>query len=236
MRFAARLLISAAFLTAGGCLSSPPKTAPPDPTPASAGWRPLFNSRDLSGWAPLGTAHWRVQDDAILGTQDGDPSRAGLLTTREQFKNFELYIDFNIEEHGKYNSGVYLRNEPGSVGQTGYQVNIGRGIVGEYSGGIYRKGWLSKGDLNDVIRRPGTWNTLYIVADGPHIVVELNGVRVADYTETDPDPKLVAPGVIALQTYGREPPRLGQVPQRQGPRVAGIGSTGHRIFHVIRPR
>ena len=187
-----------------GCLSSPPKPPSPDPTPTSAGWRPLFNGHDLTGWVPVGTAHWRVEDGVILGTQDGDPSRAGLLTTVEQFKDFELYLDFNIDEHGKYNSGVYLRNEPGVSRQTAYQVNIGRGVVGEYCGGLYRNGWLSKGDVNDAIRRPDKWNTLHITADGPHILVDLNGVRVVDYTESDPDPKLLAPGVIALQTYGAE--------------------------------
>ena len=111
--------------------------------------------------------HWRVDGGDILGTQDGDPSRAGLLVTKDQFENFELTLDFNIDEHGKYNSGVYVRNDPDTGSQTGYQVNIGRGIAGEYCGGLYRKGWLAKGDVNDAIRRPGAWNTLGIKADGP---------------------------------------------------------------------
>jgi hypothetical protein len=204
-----RLLIAALSFISSGCLNSPSRTGPTKaaalaPTPAAAAWKELFNGRDLSGWVPIGTAHWRVEDGVIVGTQDGDPSRSGLLTTSQQFQNFEMYIDFDLEEHGKYNSGVYLRNEPGVERQTGYQVNIGRGVVGEYSGGLYRKGWLGKGDVNDTIRRPRQWNTLHITADGPHILVDLNGVRVVDFTETDPDPKLLAPGVIGLQTYGAE--------------------------------
>lgn len=207
MGHATRLLLLAFGLINCGCLIPTPQapaSKPSHPTPASAGWEELFNGRDLTGWTPIGTAHWRVEDGVIVGTQDGDPSRSGLLTTSRTYKDFELYIDFNLEEHGKYNSGVYLRNDPGVERQTGYQVNIGRGVIGEFCGGLYRKGWLGKGDDKDAIRKPGQWNTLHITADGPHILVDLNGVRVVDYIETSNDPKLLAPGVIGLQTYGAE--------------------------------
>jgi hypothetical protein len=109
-----------------------------------------------------------------------------------------------IDEHGKYNSGVYLRNQPGSRGRTGYQVNIGRGAVGEFCGGIYTDHWLAKGDEADTIRKVLAWNSLHIVARGPHITVELNGVKVSDYDDPSPDPRWLQPGVIALQTYGAE--------------------------------
>jgi hypothetical protein len=210
MGMTTRCLLLTLGLIATGCASAPPPkvAAPADPAPAAAARdaaaEALFNGHDLSGWVALGTAHWRAEDGVIVGTQDGDPSRHGLLATRKSYKDFELSLDFELDEHGKYNSGVYLRNEPGVERQTGYQVNIGRGVAGEYCGGIYRNGWLAKGDVNDVIRRPGKWNTLHIVADGPHVTVDLNGVRVSDFTETTPDPKLLGPGVIGLQTYGAE--------------------------------
>lgn len=208
MEHAARLiaLTLALALVVSGCVNPPPKGTPPqEPSAATApAWAELFDGRDLAGWVPLGTAHWRVEDGVIVGTQDGDPSRHGLLTTSRRYKDFELWLEFDLEEHGKYNSGVYLRNEPGVERQTGYQVNIGRGVVGEYCGGLYRNGWLAKGDVNDTIRRPGQWNAMHIIAHGPHIVVDLNGTRVVDFTETDPDPKLLAAGAIGLQTYGAE--------------------------------
>ena len=184
--------------------SAPPKSSAPDVSTTVPPWRTLFNGRDLDQWTPLGTAHWRVDHGSILGTQDGDPSRAGILTTRDSFQNFELVLDFGIEEFGKYNSGVYLRNQPGTVNQTGYQVNIGRGVVGEYCGGLYYHGWLANGDVNDVIRRPNKWNSLHIIADGPHITVDLNGVRVVNFVDPHPDENLRRPGVIALQTYAAE--------------------------------
>ena len=122
----------------------------------------------------------------------------------DEFKDFELELDFMIDEHGKYNSGVYLRNDPGTAGRTGYQVNIGRGAAEEYCAGVYTDHWLAKGDEKDTIRKQLQWNSMRIVARGPHLVVDLNGVNVVDMTDDKPEPKFLQPGVIGLQTYGAE--------------------------------
>lgn len=168
------------------------------------GWRQLFNKRNLDGWVALGNAKWGVEDGVIVGGQDGDPKRSGLLATTDKFKDFELKLEFMIDEHGKYNSGVYLRNDPGTAGRTGYQVNIGRGAAEEYSGGIYTDRWLAKGDEFDTIRRKLEWNHLHIIARGGHLQIWLNGVKVADYHDLEPSPELLQPGVIGFQTYGAE--------------------------------
>jgi hypothetical protein len=127
-----------------------------------------------------------------------------MLVTRDLFKDFELVLDFMIDEHGKYNSGVYLRNAPESRGRTGYQVNIGRAAAEEYCGGIFTDRWLDKGDEDDSVRKKLAWNTLRIVAKGGHIIVDLNGVRVSDYVDAMPPERFIRTGSIALQTYGAE--------------------------------
>jgi len=99
---------------------------------ADSDWKVLFDGKDLSQFDQVGSAKWRVEDGVIIGGQDGDPKRSGLLTTKERFKDFEIELEVMIDEHGKYNSGVYLRNDTGTAGRTGYQVNIGRGAAGEY--------------------------------------------------------------------------------------------------------
>ena len=170
---------------------------------SSADWRPLFNGKDLTNWTQLGGARWRVTNGVIHGGQDGDPKRAGVLATKEEFQNFELELEFMIDEHGKYNSGVYLRNDPGRSGRSGYQVNIGRGAAEEYVG-LYTDHWLFKGDEKDSIRKKLDWNKLYIFADGPHIKVRLNGVEIVDYVDAEPKPMFLQSGVIGLQTYGAE--------------------------------
>lgn len=169
-----------------------------------AGWRPLFNGRDLDGWGQVGNARWRVEEGVIVGGQEGDPKRSGLLTTPGKFRDFELKLEFMIDEHGKYNSGVYLRNDSGTAARTGYQVNIGRGAAEEYCAGIFTEEWLAKGDVDDTIRRKLDWNQLHITARGGHIEVVLNGVKVVDYTDPNPPAKFLQDGVIGFQTYGAE--------------------------------
>ena len=173
-------------------------------TAAPGDWRVLFDGKNLDAWTPIGSAKWRVEDGVIVGGQDGDPKRSGLLATKDSFKDFELELEFMIDEHGKYNSGVYVRNQPGAQGRTGYQVNIGRGAAEEYCAGIFTDKWLAKGDEKDIIRRKLDWNKMCILAKGAHFEVELNGHKVVDYTDPKPPEKWLQPGVIALQTYGAE--------------------------------
>ena len=181
---------SVLFLALAGCVTGSGK--------------PLFNGHDLDGWIPVGSAEWRVEEGVIVGGQDGNPKRSGLLTTKKAYRDFELQLEFMIDEHGKYNSGVYLRNDRGTGRRSGYQVNIGRGAAGEYCGGIYTDRWLAKGDEKDTIRKKLEWNTLRIRAVGAHVRVDLNGKRVVDFTDPDPTPKLLQRGVIGFQTYGAE--------------------------------
>jgi hypothetical protein len=172
-------------------------------TESNHGWRWLFDGDDLTNWTQIGSARWTVTNGIIHGGQDGDPRRGGLLATKEQFQDFEIELEFMIDEHGKYNSGVYLRNNPGTAGRSGYQVNIGRPAAVEYVG-LYTDHWLAKGDEQDRIRRKLDWNTLYIYARGAHIKVRLNGVEIVNHVDPDPKPKFLQPGVIGLQTYGAE--------------------------------
>src|ERR1041384_6833061 len=173
------------------------------------GWKPLFNGKDLDGWTVSGNAKWKGEDGIIVGGQDGDPKRAGFLCSKESFQDFELVLDFMIDEHGKYNSGVYLRNDPMPAGQTGYQVNIGRAEAKEYTGGVVvhqDKGlrWVSKGDDKDEVRKPLEWNSMKILARGAHLEVELNGKKIVDVTDPEPKEKFLQKGILALQTYGAE--------------------------------
>jgi hypothetical protein len=69
----------------------------------------LFPSDSLDDWTVKGSAKWSYQDGTLSGGQDGDPKRSGLLISKAKYQDFDLSLDFKIDEHGKYNSGIYLR-------------------------------------------------------------------------------------------------------------------------------
>jgi len=162
----------------------------------------LFNGKDLTGWEAKGSAVWKAEDGVLVGGQDGDPKRSGVLRTTSTYADFDLSLAFLIDEHGKYNSGVYLRDVPGRKGPR-YQVNLGRGVAGEYTG-LYTNRWLDKGDEKDEIRKPKEWNQLRIRAVGARIQVWLNSKPIVDYTEAKPTAAQLGAGTLALQTYGVE--------------------------------
>lgn len=162
----------------------------------------LFPSDSLKNWTPIGSAEWNYENGLLSGGQDGDPKRSGLLLSKAKFENFDLRLEFKIDEHGKYNSGIYLRYDPAQKSDR-LQVNIGRGVADEPVG-LYLNDWLDKGDAKDEHRKPGEWNSLRIKAVGAHIQVWLNTEKIVDYHDTKRLAKHLAPGSLAFQTYGAE--------------------------------
>ena len=146
---------------------------------------------------------WEVSDRIIKGGQNGNPSKSGVLWTNEIFKDFDLTLEFKIDEHGKYNSGVYFRKSKTKPLGRPYQINIGRGAAGEPIG-LHIDDWLDKGDEKDEFRKPLKWNSLRILAIGPDIKTWLNGNLIVDYKDPSPRKDLLEAGMIGFQTYGAE--------------------------------
>ena len=163
----------------------------------------LFNGKDLRNWETAGKAEWRVEDGVIVGGQDGDPKRSGILTSKASFKDFDLRLEYKIDEHGKYNSGIYFRRSKTKRLGRPYQLNLGRGAAGEYVG-LYLDDWLDKGDEKDDIRKPRQWNKVRLLVVGNRIRAWLNDQPIVDYSDPKPRPDLKEAGSIAFQTYGAE--------------------------------
>ena len=85
---------------------------PAGPDTREAGWRSLFNGKDLAGWEPQGKAHWRVEDGVIVGTQDGNPSLSGLLTTKEGELESQTDLLKRIDEAAKFMPMEHLALSP----------------------------------------------------------------------------------------------------------------------------
>lgn len=147
------------------------QSAAPGPPGAAAavGSNPRACSTPL-GLAPVpsGASHWEVVDGLLLPC--GDP--AGYLTSKEDFKDFILDVDFRTGEDT--NSGVFIRS-PGGAG--GYEVQIWKAQPQGYNTGSIVGTAKTEMDYKLI---PDQWNHYEISADGDHLVVVLNGTKTLD--------------------------------------------------------
>lgn len=172
-----------------------------------AGFTPIFNGKDLSGWHVSQTNHhgnskgWTVEHGILTGAQDR-PGHGGILVTDKSYKNYEIYLEVNPD--WGCDGGLFLRStEAGEA----YQVMIDylpEGSVGGMYGeslkdvaGFAAPGWQQHW-------KKGEWNTIRarIEGDIPHITVWLNGDRITNWSDTANHlPGGAVDGRIAVQVH-----------------------------------
>lgn len=157
----------------------------------------LFNGKDLTGWKIHGTEKWYV-DKGELVCESGPDKQYGYLSTDQQYKNFDLTLQFKQEANG--NSGVFFRSSIEGVKISGWQVEVAP--LNNHTGGIYEsygRGWLIQPKPEDEKwLKQGAWNTLRIkVLDGT-VTTWLNGHQIITLTD---DKIAAANGFIALQIH-----------------------------------
>lgn len=168
-----------------------------------ASWKSLFDGQTLHGWTQLGgSADYRVEDGAIIGTTVAQTPNSFLITN-------ELYGDFILEYDVKLsaatNSGVQIRSnsfpefENGRV--HGYQVELDPSERA-WTGGIYdegRRGWLypltDKQEAQSAYKHL-EWNTFRVEALGDTIKTWVNGIPTAHLVDDR-----TARGFIGLQVH-----------------------------------
>jgi hypothetical protein len=150
-----------------------------------AGWKQLYNGRDLDGWVMVGPGRF-VVEKGLLKTEGG----MGLLYYRgEKFGNTILRVVFKTVSKNA-NSGVFIRlpeppKDPWYAVHNGYEVQIDEGGDDWHcTGAIY--------SLSKVTKRTqhaqGEWNTLEIELRGQKTVVRLNGEVVNVFDGNQPVP------------------------------------------------
>jgi hypothetical protein len=147
---------------------------------APEGFVPLFNGKDLGGWTVNKGGNIKVwgAEPGILFVKG---SGGGWLMTEKEYDNFELRLEYKMAKHG--NSGVGLRSPlEGDPAYAGMEIQLiddvnWKGLQSwQHTGSIYNVVPAAK-----IANRPiGEWNKMRIVANGPHILVELNGSKLVD--------------------------------------------------------
>jgi hypothetical protein len=187
---------------------SGPRAIGADAPATDAGFEPLFNGKDLTGWEG-DTSLWSAENGEIVGKSPGI-KRNEFLASKERFGDFVLKFKFRIvNTSGQANSGMQFRSErvKDSTEMYGYQADVGQ----QYWGCLYdesrRKKVLAQPDkdaLEKVLKRDD-WNEYAITCQGDHITLELNGLKTVDYTETEPAEKVARSGLFGLQIHAGGP-------------------------------
>jgi hypothetical protein len=170
----------------------------------------LFDGQDLIGWKAFGGEPdtWKVEDGLLVGSGKG----GGWLGTRRDYTDFVLRLQFKLSSES--NSGVYLRApaDESHISRTGLEIQLLDEYHARYkdiqpwqrTGSIYHVAAAAPGHL----KAAGQWNTMEIRAEGPHVVITLNGTMIVD-DQLDKHPELEkehpglkrASGRIGLQTH-----------------------------------
>jgi hypothetical protein len=177
------------------------------------GWTPLFDGTTLNGWKRLaGTADYKVEDGAIVGTTVNGSGNSFLVTEKE-FGDFILEMDIRIEDTAG-NSGVQVRSHYDPAGHEGKGLVYGCQFEIDpssrrWSGGIYDEGrreWLYPVSLNPSAQdafKTGEYNHIRIECIGYEMRTWINEIPVAYLADT-----LDRKGFIGLQVHATSQTRL----------------------------
>ncbi|MGX9919151.1 ThuA domain-containing protein [Streptomyces sp. NPDC002248] len=162
-------------------------------------YRPLFNGQSLDGWKQAGPGKFSVSDGA-LHSEGG----MGLLWYQaKELKSYSLKLDWRMR--GDDNSGVFIgfpaSDDPWSAVNKGYEIQIDATDADDRTtGSIYTFKSANLKLRDQALRPPGQWNSYEIKVQGERVQVYLNGTKINDFTNKDPERSL-ADGYIGIQNH-----------------------------------
>jgi len=195
-----RPLMLAALATVLSALAPAPE--------AEDGFVPLFDGKTTRGWEEVGEpGDWKVKDGLLVTLGKG----GRWISTDRTYDNFVLRLEYRVGPGG--NSGVNIRApREGNPAYAGMEIQVldddhpmYKDLQPyQYTGSIYAVVAAKRGHTKPA----GEWNAMEISADGPKIVVKLNGDTIVDanlndHPEADKDhPGLKRKGgYIGLQSH-----------------------------------
>ena len=158
--------------------------------------KPIFNGKDLTGWAaPKGNdaAGWYKAVDGVLKIQNGPKKKGSILWTQKKYRNFLMEFDFRMGA-GRVDSGVHVRNQDQI--QIGISGSLGRDMT--CSPYIPGKGYPVEAKNIKKLLKAKEWNTMRIQAIGPEYTVWLQGEKVMTYKSAS----AIEEGPLGIQLHG----------------------------------
>ncbi|MFF7801048.1 ThuA domain-containing protein [Streptomyces olivaceus] len=166
------------------------------------GYRDIFNGQTLEGWKQAGPGKFNVKD----GTLETEGGMGLLWYQAKELKSYSLKLDWKMQ--GDDNSGVFVgfpaSEDPWSAVDKGYEIQIdATDEPDRTTGSVYTFKAANTKARDQVLRPPGQWNSYEIKVRGERLQVFLNGVKINDFTNKDPERSLTD-GYIGLQNHGTD--------------------------------
>jgi hypothetical protein len=158
---------------------------------ADGQWISMFDGKTLDGWkAPQSPSSWSVRNGTITG--DGEMSH--LFWMAEQCDNCEFKAQVRLNHGG--NSGMYFRAKFMPGWPEGYEAQVNNTHSDwKRTGSLY-----NFANIKEQLVPDDTWWDQHIIADGNHIIIEVNGKKVVDYLD---DKNTYTKGYLALQQHNK---------------------------------
>jgi type 1 glutamine amidotransferase len=163
------------------------------------GYTTLYNGA-TTGWSQAGPGGFTNSNGTLTST-----GGLGMLWYgAKEFRSYSLKLDWMMP--GDDNSGVLIgfpaSSDPNSAMTNGYEVQIdATDTADRTTGSVYGVKSADIAVRDAALNPPGEWNTYELLVEGERLQVFLNGVKINDFTNTDPVRSL-ASGHIGIQNHG----------------------------------
>ncbi|WP_053847127.1 ThuA domain-containing protein [Streptomyces sp. NRRL B-24085] len=165
------------------------------------GYTSLFNGASTTGWQQAGPGGFTLADGSL--TSYGG---LGMLwySAKEFTGDYSLKLDWKAA--GDDNSGVLIgfpaSDDPWSAVNNGYEIQIdATDAADRTTGAVYGFKSADLAARDAALNPPGEWNTYELKVTGERLEIFLNGVKINDFTNTDPVRSLQQ-GYIGIQNHG----------------------------------
>ena len=144
---------------------------------SEGGWITLLDSNKMGDWDEVGKANWAMKDGALVADKLLEGKDPAYLVTKNSYKDFQIRAEFWTDDEA--NSGIFIRCDQSKKidSKICYEVNIfDKRPDPSYGTGAI----VDVAKVDPMPKAAGKWNTYEITAQGPHLVVVLNGQKTVD--------------------------------------------------------
>jgi hypothetical protein len=148
---------------------------------SEGGWVTLQDGTKMGDWDEVGKANWTMKDGALTADKLVEGKDPAYLVAKTSYKDFQIRAEFWTDEEA--NSGVFIRCDQSKKidSKICYEVNIfDKRPDPSYGTGAI----VDVAKVDPMPKAAGKWNTYEITAQGPHLVIVLNGQKTADVQDS----------------------------------------------------